>query len=299
MQIIDAIAEDYRPLLIFSGGEPLLYPHIFEVSAYAGKKGLKIALATNATLVNKDLAKEIKSIGFHRVSVSLDGATKDINDSLRGEGAFLNTLHGIWNLKSFQIPLQINTTLFRRNFKEITSIYKLCLDLKVEALHIFCFVPVGCGISIPKEEGLSPEEYEIFLGEMVSLASKSELEIKLTCAPHYNRLLLKTNSSLVSNITKGCLAGSGVCFISSQGEVYPCGYLKLSAGNILKDNFKKIWTGSYLFQTLRSPDYLKGRCSICEYISVCGGCRARAYAATGDYLAEEPECIYQPLSASS
>lgn len=294
--IIDSIVENYRPLLIFSGGEPLLYPYFFEVASYARKRGLKLALATNATLIDKNLAKKIKSIDFHRVAVSLDGPGQDINDALRGAGSFLRTMTGIQYLQSQNIELQINTTIFRRNFKEVPAIYELCLELGIKALHIFAFVPVGCGIAVSKEERLSPEEYEEFLKKMAQLSLASRVEIKLTCAPHYQRILSERQSSCAEKRerTKGCLAGSAVCFISGTGEVYPCGYLKLSAGNVLKSNFKKIWEDSFLFQTLRRPNQLKGKCGVCEYRNLCGGCRARAYAKTGNFLAEEPECVYQP-----
>lgn len=299
LQIIDKIAKDYQPLLIFSGGEPLCYPHLFEVVSFAQQRGLKTALATNATLIDLVLAKKIKAASFHRVAVSLDGARSKTHDSLRDEGAFVKTMRGIKYLKSQVIELQINVTVLRRNFKEILEIHNLCLELGIKALHIFAFVPVGCGISMPQEERLSPGEYEEFLRDMADLSLVSEIEIRLTCAPHYQRILSEKRGNGFSLMSKGCLAGSGVCFISSRGEVYPCGYLPISAGNILKKTFKEIWEGSGLFQTLRNPDYLKGRCNVCEYTDICGGCRARAWLSTGDYLKEEPDCIYQPLSVKS
>lgn len=298
-QIVDSITKDYLPLLIFSGGEPLLHPDFFSIAAYARNKGLTCALATNATLLDESLAQKIKSLDFHRVAVSLDGASKEINDALRTEGSFLKVLRGIQFLRVQGIALQINTTVTRRNVKEIPAIHNLCLDLGIKAWHIFAFVPVGCGVSIPKEERLSAEEYENFLNEMADLSLRSKIEIKLTCAPHYQRILFERKINFASLLNRGCLAGSGVCFISAQGEVYPCGYLPLRAGNILKENFKTIWEDSYLFKTLRSSEYLKGKCKACEYVDLCWGCRARAYASTGDYLSEEPECIYQPLTAKS
>lgn len=299
LRLINDITKDYNPILVFSGGEPLLYPYIFEVAHYAKSRGLKTALATNATIIDENLARKIKLTNLHRVAVSLDGATRDTHDSLRGEGAFVKTISGINHLKSQGIELQINTTVLRRNFKEILQIYNLCLDLGINALHIFAFVPVGCGITVPKAERLRPEEYENFLNEMADLSLKSKIEIKLTCAPHYHRKLIEKKRDLPSPISKGCLAGSGVCFISSEGEVYPCGYLAISAGNLFKNTFREIWGNSWIFQTLRNSDYLKGRCGSCEYADSCGGCRARAWAATGDYLKEEPDCIYQPLSVKS
>lgn len=310
LDLINDIAKDYKPILVFSGGEPLLYPYIFELAHYAKVKGLKTALATNATLIDEDLARKIKLTDFHRVAVSLDGASQDIHDSLRGEGTFVKTISGINRLKSQGIQLQVNTMVLRRNFKEILQIYNLCLDSGISALHIFAFVPVGCGITVPKEERLLPEEYEDFLNVMADLSfsasagsrlcrEESKIELKLTCAPHYNRISLGKKRDLSHPARKGCLAGSGVCFISSEGEVYPCGYLAISAGNIFKNTFRQIWENSQVFQTLRHSDYLKGKCGYCEYTDICGGCRARAYSATGDYLEEEPDCIYQPLSARS
>lgn len=298
--IIDSIAEDYRPILVFSGGEPLLHPNIFEIASYAVKKGLVIALATNGTLIDEPMVKRIEEGGFHRVAVSLDGASRETNDAIRGKGAFLKTIAGIEHLRSQKtIDIQVNTTVTKRNVLDIPNIYKLCLDLQVKALHIFAFVPVGCGMTIPEEETLSAQGYEEFLGDVVDLYLDSKIEIKVTCGPHYYRLLSDRMGDSFPKTTKGCLAGGGVCFISTRGEVWPCGYLGISAGNILDAGFKEIWTNSSLFQTMRDTNRLKGRCGECEYRELCGGCRARAYAATGDYLEEEPDCVYQPLTVKS
>lgn len=299
LQIIDRIAKDYRPLLVFSGGEPLLYPHIFEVCLYAYNKGLKTALATNATLIDEDLARKIKAMNFHRVAVSLDGARKETHESLRGARTFKKAIAGIQYLRRENTELQVNTTVTRTNFREMQQIYHLCLELGVTALHIFAFVPVGCGITVPQEERLSAQEYERFLKDVADLSSGAKIEIKITCAPHYNRILMEKSKDLPLSVSSGCLAGSGVCFISSAGEIYPCGYLAISAGNIFKQAFKETWEQSLLFNILRNTTNLKGRCGICEYQKVCAGCRARAFANSGDYLEEEPDCIYQPLNVKS
>lgn len=297
--VVDSITKDYKPLLIFSGGEPLTYPFIFEVVNYAHKKGINTALATNGTSVDLDLAKKIKSMNFHRVAVSLDGANEEAHDFLRGKGSFSKTISAIKLLKLQGVELQINTTVLKRNFDEPFKIYKLCEEMGIKALHIFAFVPVGCGINIPQDEMLSKDEYENFLQRIAQLSINSKIEIRVTCAPHYNRILAEKKIKPYSAISKGCLAGTGVCFISNQGEVYPCGYLPISCGNIFKDEFKDIWENSFLFQKLRHPEFLLGRCKICEYVDICSGCRARAYAATGNFLDEEPECNYQPLSVKS
>jgi radical SAM protein with 4Fe4S-binding SPASM domain len=295
--VINSIAQNYRPIIVFSGGEPLLYPHLFEVASYAHQKDLKTALATNTTLVDEDLAAKIELAGFHRLAVSLDSVSEQINDLLRGSGTFKKALAGIERLRARQVELQINTTVLKTNVEDIFFLYEFCLDSGIKAWHVFAFVPTGCGISVPEQERLSAFEYEEFLNKMAQLALESKIEIKLACAPHYQRILHEKRNGNFASVTGGCLAGTGVCFISAGGEVFPCGYLKLSAGNILKTSFSEIWKQSSLFRTLRNPHLLKGRCGVCEYIEVCSGCRARAYAATGDYLEEEPDCLYQPLNA--
>ncbi len=297
--IVDSIAENFRPILVLSGGEPLLYPHIFEIAAYAKEKSLTIALATNAALIDGALARRIGEVGFHRVAVSLDGAAPETNDSIRGEGAFAKTMGGIRHLEGQGVELQINVTVMRRNFKEIPLLYNLCLRSGIKALHIFAFVPAGCGLTTPKSEALSKTEYEDFLDEMAELSLRRQIEIKLTCAPHYNRILSRKRPGACSPLFKGCLAGSGVCFISARGDVYPCGYLPVKAGNVFRHSFGDIWESSPLFLTLRDSRRIKGKCGDCEYLELCSGCRARAFAATGDYLEEEPECVYQPLNARS
>ena len=298
-QAVDSIAKNYNTLLVFSGGEPLLYEHIFEVAHHARMKGLTTAIATNGTLVDRDTALKIKEAGFHRAAVSLDGARAETNDSLRGRGSFLKAVEGIRALAEAGVSVQINTTILRRNMNEMHEIHVLCSDLGADALHIFAFVPVGCGASVPEDERPSGDEYEKLLDEMADLSVKSKLEIKVTCAPHFHRVLKEAAPDYYKarGFGKGCLAGSGVCFISSIGEVYPCGYLPVSAGNIFSGGFKDIWEGSELFATLRDTRRLKGKCAACEYAASCGGCRARAFAATGNYLEEEPDCSYQPLSA--
>ena len=151
---------------------------------------------------------------------------------------------------------------------------------------------------------INAKEYEETLNWFYDQRDKTSLQLKATCAPHYYRILrqrAKEDGKKISfethgldAVTRGCLAGTGFCFVSSIGEVYPCGYLPALAGNIKEQNFKEIWDNSKVFNDLRDVSKLKGKCGICEYNVVCGGCRARAYAATGDYLEEEPYCIYVP-----
>jgi len=306
MQFVDELVE-YRPIIILTGGEPLLRPDVYDIARYASGQGLRVVLATNGTLLTPDIVQRLKDAGIQRTSISIDGATAKTHDTFRGEpDAFDAALRGIDILKKEGMSFQINTTITKRNLDEIPGIYDLALDLGASALHIFLLVPTGRGEDIEHEE-IPPDEYERVLNWFYDKSKDPGIQLKATCAPHYFRIMrqrakaegirITKETHGLEAMTKGCLGGSGFCFVSSRGDVYPCGYLPALAGNILKQPFKMIWEGSEVFNDLRDPAKLKGKCGICEYRMVCGGCRARAYAATGDYLDEEPYCVYVPVRA--
>jgi heme b synthase len=300
---VDELVE-YKPIIILTGGEPLLRSDVYDIAKYASGHGLRVVLATNGTLLTPDIAKKLKDVGIQRVSISIDGSTKETHDIFRGEtGAFEAALFGIDILKNAGISFQINTTITKRNLTEIPNIYELALELGASALHIFLLVPTGRGEEIESEE-IPSEEYERVLNWFYDKSKTSRIQLKATCAPHYFRIMrqrAKTERIKITRethgleaMTKGCLGGSGFCFVSSKGDVYPCGYLPALAGNIRQKPFKMIWEKSKVFNDLRDMGKLKGKCGECEYRAVCGGCRARAYALTGDYLDEEPYCMYVP-----
>lgn len=300
---VDELLE-YKPIIILTGGEPLLRPDVYDIAKYASGHGLRVVLATNGTLLTPDIAKKLKDAGIQRVSISIDGSTKETHDIFRGEkGAFESALRGIDILKNAGLSFQINTTITKRNLTEIPNIYELALTLGASALHIFLLVPTGRGEEIESEE-IPPEEYERVLNWFYDKSKTSRIQLKATCAPHYFRIMrqrakvegirITKETHGLEAMTKGCLGGSGFCFVSSTGNVHPCGYLPVLAGNIRQKPFKMIWEKSKVFNDLRDPGMLKGKCGECEYRAVCGGCRARAYAQTGDYLDEEPYCMYVP-----
>ncbi len=302
---VDELRE-YRPILILTGGEPLLREDVYEIAQYATGKDLRVVLATNGTLLTSGIARKLKDSGIQRVSISIDGATKETHDVFRGEpGAFEGALRGIDILKTEGIGFQINTTITSRNLDEIPEIYDLAVELQASALHIFLLVPTGRGEEIESEE-IPPEEYERVLNWFYDKSRDKRMQLKATCAPHYFRIMrqrakaegirITPETHGLEAMTKGCLGGSAFCFVSSLGNVYPCGYLPALAGNIKMKPFKMIWEKSKVFNDLRDSGMLKGKCGICEYRNVCGGCRARAYAGTGDYLGEEPYCIYMPAA---
>ncbi len=302
--LIDNIAGIASPVLILSGGEPLKRDDVYELARYGAKAGLRVVLATNGTLVTRDVAKELVDAGIQRVSISIDGATASSHDDFRGmPGCFDQALVGIENLKAVGMSFQINTTITRRNLDEIPAIADLAIELGAAGLHIFLLVPTGRGKEIEGDE-IEPSEYERVLHWFYDKHKEVDINLKATCAPHYFRIMrqrakeegikITPQTHGLESMTKGCLGGSGFCFISYKGEVHPCGYLPALAGDIRQQPFKDIWFESKVFKDLRDPDLLKGKCGKCEYRKVCSGCRARAYAATGDYLGEEPYCVYQP-----
>lgn len=316
---IDDISSHYKPILVLSGGEPLFRNDILELADHARRRGLRVALATNGTLVTRQKAKEIKDAGIARVSISLDGARPESHDRMRGEGNFLRAVEGFRHLSEAGVSLQVNMTVTRHNAHELPELYEKCLNLKADALHLFMLVPVGCGVEIADTDMLPPAEYEKWLNWFYDREWEGKIEMKATCAPHYFRITRQRSHEhggltpshhrqeakgraegeapqhqALHQSTKGCLAGSGVCFVSHKGEVFPCGYLPLKAGNVHEQSFQDIWENSPVFQKLRQPDLLEGKCGECSFRFVCGGCRARAYYQHGNELAEEPFCVYEP-----
>lgn len=308
LAFINSLVETQRPILVLSGGEPLFRPDIFEIACHAVKCGLTVALATNGTLIDERLAKKIVDTGIQRVSISLDGADAETHDNFRKlPGSFEMAIRGVNLLTRLGMEVQINSTIAKHNVEQIKDIYELALRLNAVALHIFMLVPVGCGVQIAEDQMLPAQKYEESLNLFYDLSRNAKIQTKATCAPHYFRIMrqrakqegitVSPKTHGMAAMTKGCLAGTGVCFVSHKGEVFPCGYLPVNAGNVKTQSFAEIWDDSKVFKNLRNPDLLEGKCGICEYKKVCEGCRARAFYQSGNYLSEEPYCIYEPKTA--
>lgn len=303
-RLIDQIAEVGNPIVILTGGEPLMRPDIFEVAAYGTSKGLRMVMAPNGTLITESAAAKMAESGIKRISISIDGADSSSHDRFRGvDGAFAGAMRGIANAKAAGIEFQINTTVSKANLAQIPAIQQLALELGAVAHHIFLLVPTGRGKYLIDQE-ISATEYEETLNWFYDQRNTSPLQLKATCAPHYYRILrqrarqdgesVSFESHGLDAVTRGCLGGTGFCFVSHRGVVQPCGFLHVPCGDVTRSSFAKIWQASAVFLSLRDFDRLKGKCGRCEYRKVCGGCRARAYEATGDILAEEPLCAYNP-----
>lgn len=303
--LLDQIRKLGTPIVILTGGEPLLRPDIFEIAAYGTQKGLRMVMAPNGTLITRENAARLFDAGIKRISISLDGSDRESHDAFRGvKGAFEGALSGIRIAREAGLEFQINTTVTRKNLEQIPEIQDLAVDLGAAAHHIFLLVPTGRGKYIADQE-ISAVEYEQTLNWFYDQKQKTPLQLKATCAPHYYRILrqrAKESGEKVTfethgldAVTRGCLGGTAFCFISHTGIVQPCGFLNIECGDITRSDFADIWNQSETFLTLRDYDRLKGKCGRCEYKRVCGGCRARAYEATGDYLAPEPLCTYEPV----
>ena len=301
-QFIDEVAAFSKPVVILTGGEPLLREDIFEVASYGTHKGLRVVMAVNGTLLDAQKASAAKKAGIQRVSISLDGSTAESHDRFRGVvGAYAGAMEGIKYLKEAGLDFQINTTVTKRNLREIEDILQLAIQLGAVAHHIFLLVPTGRGRELAHEE-VAPEEYEQTLEWFAEQEDKVAIQLKATCAPQYYRIVhqhggvteLKGHGGGLHTFTRGCLGGISFCFLSHRGDVQPCGYLEVIGGNIREKSFQEIWEGAQVFEHLRDVTNLTGKCGGCEFRMVCGGCRARAYALHGDYLAEEPLCPYEP-----
>ena len=305
-RILEEIREVGTPIIILTGGEPLLRPDIFDIAAHASRLGFRPVMATNGTLLTEEIVARMKEVGIARVSISLDGADAKAHDSFRQqEGAFEGSLKGIELLRKHGLPFQINTTVTEVNLEEVPKILELAVRLGAVAHHIFLLVPVGRGKEMASQ-ALSAEKYEKVLHWFYEQRAKVPrgFHLKATCAPHYYRILRQRareegkpvtfETFGLDAVTRGCLAGTGFCFISHRGVVQPCGYLELNCGSLREKSFPEIWWGSEVFKNLRNFKGYQGKCGRCEYVKVCGGCRARAYEATGNYLAEEPLCLYEP-----
>jgi heme b synthase len=307
-RLIEDIASFSKPVIILTGGEPLLREDIFDLARYGTEQGLRMVMAPNGTLIDPGKAARLKECGIQRVSISLDGSTKESHDSFRRVlGAFNGALQGIGYLRNIGLEFQINTTVTQRNYEKLPAILDLAVRLGAVAHHIFLLVPTGRGKELDGQ-AISAIQYEKILHWFYDQRDKFPLKLKATCAPQYYRVLrqrardegkkINLQTHGLDAMTRGCLGGIGFCFISHRGDVQPCGYLEVLSGNIREKSLREIWEKSVLFQRLRNFSEYKGRCGHCEYIRVCGGCRARAFEKTGDILSEEPLCIYTPQLGS-
>jgi heme b synthase len=263
-----------------------------------------MVMATNGTLLTPQIIESMRASGIKRVSISIDGADENQHDQFRKvPGAFKGALEGIRLLKKTGFEFQINTTVTKHNVGNIADILDMTARLGAVAHHLFLLVPTGRAREMTNQE-IDSLQYEKLLRWFYNMRDKVPLHLKATCAPHYYRILRQEAHTKGENVnfetygldavTRGCLGGTAFCFISHDGIVQPCGYLELNCGDLKKVSFESVWRDSEVFNQLRDFSAYKGKCGQCEYLRFCGGCRARAFEATGDFMSEEPLCAYQP-----
>jgi radical SAM protein len=308
-RLIDQIAAMHVPLFVITGGDPIKRPDVYELVRYATDAGVHAAITPSATpLLTREVIFKLKEAGLARLAVSLDGSTAEIHDAVRGvSGAYARTLDVIRWANEAGLPIQIHTTVSRHNAHDLGPLSEMAKELRIVMWSVFFLVPLGRGKT---EDLLTGEEFEQVFARLYELSKQVPFQIKTTEAMHYRRYLLQHNleerhqqqaaglnegrAKAVGWATKRVNDGRGFVFISHTGNVYPSGFLPLVGGNVREQPLSAIYRESPVFQTLRDLTQLKGKCGACEFKEICGGSRARAYAVTGDPLAEEPCCIYQP-----
>lgn len=291
VDLIRGVASWARPLLVLSGGEPLMRGDIVEIASGASGLGLPVAVATNGTLADAPTAAALARAGVRRVGVSLDGASAGTHDRVRGvAGSFEGAVRGLRLFREAGIRTQVNMTVCRGNTGEVEDVFRLACREGAAAVHLFVLVPVGCGLAIAGEEALSGAEERALFDWFHARAGSFGPEARLTCAPHYVRFASGRGPS-PRTAASGCLCGRSICFVSHLGETYPCGYLPVSAGNVRREGLRPIWDDSPLFRRLREPGRLGPPCGACGFREACGGCRARAYAETGDIFGGDRSCV--------
>jgi radical SAM protein len=332
--VIDQITkfEKPYPLIIFTGGDPLMREDIFDIVEHATSRGIRAAIAFSGTeLATKERLERLKFAGIARIAISLDGSKAEIHDHFRGvSGTFETSLKILKMAKELGISRQINTTVTRFNIYDLPNLMKLGIENEVALWDVFFIVPTGRAKAefMPKAQ-----EFEDILNWLYDVSNETQLNVKSSAATHLRRIeymrdkgiynlkfgklyhklkaeLEKTKIKIGKPVVAGAYGrslafdgirrmigitdGRGMFFISHLGEVYPSGFLPIVAGNVRQSSLKEIYMNSPIFQDLKNPDKLKGKCGKCEFRYICGGSRARAYAMAGDYLAAEPRCIYKP-----
>lgn len=288
-KLIEEIARAGFHIMIFSGGEPLRRPDIYELIAHAKAHGLRPVLGSNGTLIDEAVAQKLKEAGLMAAGISLDSLNPALHDNLRGKaGAWQSAIHGMEACKKVSLPFQIHTTVMDWNEGEVTDIMELAVEIGARAHHIFFLIPTGRGEDIV-DMALDRQAYENVLIRIMEKAKDVPIEVKPTCAPQFIRVA--KDIGFKQRFSRGCLAGLTYCIISPTGDVQPCAYMKMEIGNVKDTPFDEIWANNETFAQLRTETY-SGQCGHCAHKDGCGGCRARAaYYHKGDIMSADPLCI--------
>jgi radical SAM protein with 4Fe4S-binding SPASM domain len=302
-KILASVAKFNKCVIILTGGEPMERSDIYELIKYGRERKLRMVMASCGYLINEETIAKLKKAGVLALSLSLDGSSAETHDKFRqAEGAFDAAIRAAEIARQAGMRFQINTSICKLNIDEVAGIVELAKRLEAYCFNAFILVPTGRGKKIA-DEILDPIQYEVLLNELLRLKLESSIEVRVTCGPQFayvyerakaKKLIAPVNGPATTPVA-GCMGGRGFGFISYKGDVQTCGFLDISAGNLVKNgfDFKKIWLESKFLSEIRDLSSYKGACGTCEYLRLCGGCRARAYGVYGDYLAADPICNYK------
>src|SRR5215469_662594 len=307
--LLDEIRRFGEPLMVFTGGDPLKRPDLLELVRYAVKIGLRTNVTPSATpLLTAEAIESFKAAGVSRMAISLDGPDAATHDDFRGiPGTFERAMFALRHARDIGLDTQLQTTVTRRNMARLPEMAEIAKEVRTKMWSLFFLIVLGRA-----EEGddLQAPEYEKVFEFMYELSKTAPFGVKTTEAMHYRRYVaqrIKAEHGITENEnargvawrTAGVSDGKGFVFVSHQGEIFPSGFLPLSGGNVLAQELPEVYRHSELFKMLRDTSQRGGKCGLCEYQKICGGSRSRAYAFTGDYLAEDPRCVYQPHLANA
>jgi radical SAM protein len=311
-KLIDRLADFGSPILIFTGGDPMMRRDLFELIAYATQKGLRCSLTPTATaLPTIERLQKAHEAGIRRIALSLDAPDAATHDEFRQvEGSWQRTMDILRNAHAAGLSVQVNTTVSKHNYQRLHEMVPFIQEVGAVQWSVFFLVPTGRALA---EKMISAEEHEQIFHWLYDLSKTAPFDIKATAAPMYRRVAIERRrleqdsgtpvtfqgagfqyADGLNRPTRGVNDGNGFLFISHIGEIQPSGFLPITAGDVRTDDVVEVYRHSQLFIDLRDPDKLKGRCHICEYRDVCGGQRGRAYGVTGDYLETDPACLYIP-----
>jgi radical SAM protein len=309
--LIDRIRTFGNPILVFTGGDPMMRPDLFEIIGYATRLGLRCSLTPTATeLATTERLALAEDAGIRRIALSLDAPSAELHDAFRRvPGSWDRTMGILRNALSIGLAAQINTTVTRRNLALLPEIVKFVKEVGAVQWSVFFLVPTG---RAQAADMIGPEDHERVFNWLYDLSLRGDFDIKTTAAPMYRRVAIERKRAQAGGLqgnfqgagfqyadgldrpVKGVNDGRGFLFISHKGDIMPSGFLPIAAANVREADIVDTYRNHDLFKELRDPERLKGRCGICEYRVVCGGQRGRAYAMTGDWLETDPACVYQP-----
>ncbi len=308
-RLLDEIRSFGEPLMVFTGGDPLKRPDLYDLIRYAVKIGLRTNVTPSATpLLTGEAIDGFKEAGVTRMAISMDGPDAASHDDFRGiPGTFDRAMFALRHARDIGLDTQLQTTITRRNMGRLPEMAELAKEVRTRMWSLFFLIVTGRAL---ENDDLAATEYEKVFEFMYELSKTAPFGVKTTEAMHYRRYVAQRmkaehgpteneNAKGVAFRTAGVSDGKGFVFVSHQGEIYPSGFLPVSGGNVLHDSLTDVYRNSPLFKSLRDTGQREGKCGICEYQKICGGSRSRAYASTGNYLAEDPNCVYQPHLADA